>query len=75
MARTTYIIGAFGAIANHCLSLSLLAMSKHWEKNKKDSFRPEKTVHLQQENSKKKKLKPVEKVKYRIKGYFELEEE
>lgn len=50
-------------------------MSKHWEKNKKDSFRPEKTVHLQQENSKKKKLKPVEKVKYRIKGYFELEEE
>jgi hypothetical protein len=48
---------------------------RHWEKNKKDLRRTDErdfrqTVH----DLKKKKLKPVEKVKYRAKGYDETED-
>jgi hypothetical protein len=50
---------------------------RHWEKtNKKEPRRDDERDHRQQEHDqKKKKLKPVEKTKYRAKGYFEQEEE
>ena len=41
---------------------------RHWEKSKKDNRRPD-DRDLQQESNKKKKLKPVEKSKYRLRGY------
>jgi hypothetical protein len=44
-----------------------------WEKSKKD-YRRLDDRDLQQESSKKKKLKPVEKTKYRLRG-IESEEE
>ncbi len=46
---------------------------RHWEKSKKDYRRPEEREE-QHASSKKKKLKPVEKVKYRLKGYDQEEE-
>ncbi len=46
---------------------------KHWEKIKKDPRQSE-DRDFQQHDHKKKKLKPVEKSKYRMKGY-EIEEE
>ena len=46
---------------------------RHWEKSKKDSRRSDER-DVQQTSHKKKKLKPVEKTKYRVKGY-EAEEE
>lgn len=46
---------------------------RHWEKtNKKDPRRADDRDFRQQDQEhKKKKLKPVEKLKYRAKGYFE----
>lgn len=41
---------------------------RHWEKSKKDNRRLEER-DFQQDSNKKKKLKPVEKTKYRLKGY------
>lgn len=46
---------------------------KHWEKSKKD-FRRSDDRDFQHESNKKKKLKPIEKSKYRLKG-MESEEE
>lgn len=46
---------------------------RNWEKSKKD-YRRLDDRDLQQESNKKKKLKPVEKTKYRLRGY-ESEEE
>jgi len=46
---------------------------RHWEKSKKD-FRRSDDRDFQQDSNKKKKLKPVEKSKYRLKG-MESEEE
>ncbi|MCC6412294.1 MAG: hypothetical protein IT270_11585 [Saprospiraceae bacterium] len=46
---------------------------KHWDKSKKDLRRSDER-DFQTENNKKKKLKPVEKSKYRMKGYSESEE-
>ncbi|GEM_PF-1530310 len=47
-------------------------MFKSWEKNKKDSRRnDERDTYNQQDNRKKIKLRPVEKSKYRLKGYDE----
>jgi hypothetical protein len=50
---------------------------RHWEKNnKKELRRPEdRDFRQQDQDHKKKKLKPVEKTKYRAKGYYEQEEE
>ncbi len=49
---------------------------KHWEKTKKDPRRVEEPIHLQTAHDhKKKKLKPVEKVKYRLRAVVEEEEE
>lgn len=50
---------------------------RHWEKtNKKDPRRSEERgIRTQEQDQKKKKLKPVEKVKYRAKEYFIQEEE
>ncbi len=49
---------------------------RHEEKSKKDGrYFDERTYTQQKSSHKKKKLKPVEKVKYRLKGYFEEEEE
>ncbi len=47
---------------------------RHWEKSKKD-FRRLDDRDLQQESNKKKKLKPVEKTKYRLRGGYDSEEE
>ncbi|MBK7937079.1 MAG: hypothetical protein IPJ82_08265 [Lewinellaceae bacterium] len=47
---------------------------RHWEKIKKDPRRSDER-ELQSHDHKKKKLKPVEKSKYRLKGYEEIEEE
>lgn len=49
---------------------------RHWEKNnKKEIRRPDDREFRQQDqDNKKKKLKPVEKTKYRAKGYYEQEE-
>ncbi len=46
---------------------------RHWEKSKKDLRQSDDRV-FQQNDHKKKKLKPIEKSKYRLKGY-EIEEE
>ncbi|MCB0529872.1 MAG: hypothetical protein KDC61_02330 [Saprospiraceae bacterium] len=46
---------------------------KHWEKIKKDHRRSDERDFATQDH-KKKKLKPIEKSKYRLKGY-EIEEE
>lgn len=46
---------------------------KHWEKSKKEQ-RYSDDREKQSNNSKKKRLKPVEKVKYRLKDYYEPEE-
>lgn len=50
---------------------------RHWEKNqKKELRRPEDRDFRQQDQEfKKKKLKPLEKSKYRVKGYYDQEEE
>lgn len=48
---------------------------RHWEKSKKELRRVDDRDFQQQENLKKKKLKPIEKVKYRARGYQEQEEE
>ena len=49
---------------------------KHWEKIKKDPRRVEEPVRVQSAHDhKKKKLKPVEKVKYRLRAVPEEEEE
>jgi hypothetical protein len=44
---------------------------KHWEKNKKDLRRAddERDFRQQQHDHKKKKLKPIEKIKYKMRGY------
>lgn len=46
---------------------------RHWEKSKKDHRRTD-DREIQQQDHKKKKLKPTEKTKYRQRGY-ESEEE
>lgn len=46
---------------------------RHWEKSKKD-YRRQDDRDFQQESNKKKKLKPVEKSKYRLRGYDSDEE-
>lgn len=51
-------------------------MHKPWEKNKKEIRRQDdRDVYNQDSNKKKLKLKPVEKDKYRVKGYNEEGEE
>lgn len=47
---------------------------KHWEKSKKDYRQDEERPAYTQDNHKKKKLKPIEKTKYRMKGYDQEEE-
>jgi hypothetical protein len=49
---------------------------RHWEKNKKDFRRFEESDFRQpsSQDHKKKKLKPLEKTKYRAKSYNEQEE-
>lgn len=44
-------------------------MHKPWEENKKEIRRQDDRDNFYQDNKKKMKLKPVEKSKYRIKGY------
>lgn len=46
---------------------------KHWEKGKKDLRRTDE-LSYQQQDHKKKKLKPVEKTKYRLRGVSEQED-
>ena len=48
---------------------------KIWEKSKKDIRRQEDREPFKQESHKKKKLQPVEKVKYRMRGIEEEPEE
>ena len=50
---------------------------RHWEKiNKKDPRRTDdRDFRQQDQEQKKKKLKPIEKIKYRANGYFEADEE
>jgi hypothetical protein len=49
---------------------------KTWEKNKKDSRRLEERDFNQSfQDHKKKKLKPIEKTKYRLKGAVDEEDE
>lgn len=50
---------------------------RHWEKNnKKDARRvDDRDFRLQDQEVKKKKLKPLEKTKYRAKGYYESDTE
>lgn len=55
-----------------CLTNLLFAMNKNWEKSKKELRRND-VQDFQYEANKKKKLKPVEKNKYRLKT-FELDE-
>jgi len=49
---------------------------RHWEKNNKKELRrsDDRDFRQQDQEFKKKKLKPLEKSKYRVKGYFEEEE-
>jgi hypothetical protein len=47
---------------------------KHWEKGKKDIRRTDESSYLQQQDHKKKKLKPIEKTKYRFRGISDQEE-
>ena len=44
---------------------------KHWEKSKKDLRRDDDRPHYSQDNHKKKKLRPIEKTKYRLRGGFD----
>ncbi|MBK8557298.1 MAG: hypothetical protein IPL65_16715 [Lewinellaceae bacterium] len=46
---------------------------KHWEKGKKDRLQEDR--NLFQDQQKKRKLKPVEKTKYRMKEYLAVEED
>lgn len=46
---------------------------RHWEKSKKD-FRQSDDREQQQNANKKKKLKPTEKIKYRLK-FYDVDEE
>ncbi len=49
---------------------------RHEEKSKKDARYSDERTYLQNKpSSKKKKLKPVEKAKYRIKTYWDNDEE
>lgn len=50
---------------------------KNWEKNKKDARRSDDrdTQHQQFHDHKKKKLKPIEKTKYRMKSAYDEDEE
>lgn len=41
---------------------------KHWEKSKKDFRRDDDRPQYHQDSHKKKKLKPIEKTKYRLRG-------
>ncbi len=50
-------------------------MHKPWEENKKDIRRQDDRDKYNQDNKKKMKLKPVEKDKYRVKGYSSSNEE
>jgi hypothetical protein len=47
---------------------------KTWEKSKKDKVRQDDRFSDNQGNSKKKKLKPTEKTKYRMREFEEQEE-
>jgi len=48
---------------------------RHWEKNKKELRRSDdRDFRVQEQDNKKKKLKPVEKTKYRVKAYYEQED-
>ncbi|MFN0036264.1 MAG: hypothetical protein ACKVUS_14465 [Saprospiraceae bacterium] len=48
---------------------------RHWEKNKKELRRADdRDLRQQSQDHKKKKLKPVEKTKYRVKSFDEPEE-
>ena len=47
---------------------------KHWEKGKKELRRTDEVSYQQQQDHKKKKLKPVEKTKYRLRGVSDQEE-
>lgn len=47
---------------------------KNWEKGKKDSRRQDEREFAYQDSHKKKKLKPVEKMKYRTRGTEEQED-
>jgi hypothetical protein len=47
---------------------------RHWEKSKKDLRRGADEAQGHQQDHKKKKLKPVEKMKYRLRGADEQEE-
>ncbi|MBL7795751.1 MAG: hypothetical protein JNJ90_04530 [Saprospiraceae bacterium] len=47
---------------------------RHWEKGKKDTRRSD-DRELQQTSHKKKKLKPVEREKYRLRGGSDHDEE
>ena len=46
---------------------------RHWEKSKKDQRRTD-DRNIQHQDHKKKKLKPTEKTKYRLRGYDSEEE-
>jgi len=48
---------------------------KIWEKSKKDLRRQDDRELFKQESHKKKKLQPVEKVKYRMRGVDDIQEE
>ncbi|HMX39047.1 MAG TPA: hypothetical protein PK971_05240 [Saprospiraceae bacterium] len=50
-------------------------MHKPWEKNKKEIRRQDERDIYGQDNKKKLKLKPIDKDKYRVKGYNEDSEE
>gem|GEM_PF-767480 len=62
----------FGILKN-----SVTFAMRHWEKTpKKDPRRSEeRDIRTKEQDQKKKKLKPLEKVKYRAKEYFVQEEE
>ena len=47
---------------------------KHWEKGKKDLRRQDEQSSFSQQDHKKKKLKPLEKSKYRFRGLTDQEE-
>jgi hypothetical protein len=61
------------SLNNKINSSKEFVMQKHFEKGKKETRRPEERDNFR-DDSKKKKLKQVEKTKYRQKGY-ETEEE
>ena len=59
---------------NHYITKIAFAM-KIWEKSKKDLRRQDDRELFKQESHKKKKLQPVEKVKYRMRGVDDIQEE